>query len=252
MIESANKETVLPHYSESRIDDPILWESHCHTQFEMIAVVEGDVTVVLEGQNYRLQKNQIILIPPLSYHTVTANEKGSYRRITALFDPSAIPDVLQSAFAKRDFGIAIIRSHLTEQLCEACQKQDRTFYEPLIQSLMVQLFYEVLQKTQRSPQSTSDEFLQKALSYIDRHLHKKILLDDLARHTARSKSSFCHLFEKKMNISPKQYILQKKLALAQKMINEGTPHTIAAMQVGYENYSNFYRLYQKNLASKKD
>ncbi|MBR2432538.1 MAG: helix-turn-helix domain-containing protein, partial [Clostridia bacterium] len=74
-----------------------------------------------------------------------------------------------------------------------------------------------------------------------------ILLDDIAKYTSRSKSSFCHLFESKMNISPKQYILQKKLALASKLIDEGVPHTVAAMQVGYENYSNFYRLYRKKL-----
>mgnify|MGYP003307143845 CR=1 FL=1 len=50
-----------------------------------------------------------------------------------------------------------------------------------------------------------------------------------------------------MKISPKQYILQKKLALASKLIDEGVPRTVAAMQVGYENYSNFYRMYQKHL-----
>ena len=51
-----------------------------------------------------------------------------------------------------------------------------------------------------------------------------------------------------MNISPKQYILQKKLALANKLIRDGTPATVAAMQVGYDNYSNFYRMYQKRVS----
>ena len=32
-------------YTESEINKPILWESHCHAQFEMIAVAEGDVSV---------------------------------------------------------------------------------------------------------------------------------------------------------------------------------------------------------------
>ena len=110
---------------------------------------------------------------------------------------------------------------------------------------MVQIFYDSLTQAQNPVKIETDEFLQKVLKYIDGHLNEKILLDDLAKHTARSKSSFCHLFEKKMNISPKQYILQKKLAVASKLIDEGVPHTVAAMQVGYENYSNFYRLYNK-------
>ncbi len=234
-------------YIESEIDNPNLWESHCHTQFEMIAVSEGNITVILEGRNCCLKKNQVIIIPPLSYHSVTVNEGERYCRITALFDVNAIPGVLQSEFAGKETDAVIFFSQNVDKLKELCQKDNVLFYAPLVQSLMIQLFYDSLKKGQSVDVIDTDEFLQNTLQYIEGHLHEKILLDDLARHTARSKSSFCHLFEKKMNISPKQYILQKKLAVAMKMINEGTPRTVAAMQVGYENYSNFYRLCQKNV-----
>jgi AraC-like DNA-binding protein len=50
-----------------------------------------------------------------------------------------------------------------------------------------------------------------------------------------------------MGISPKQYVLQKRMALAAKLIREGVPPTKVALRVGYENYSNFYRIYQKYL-----
>ncbi len=50
-----------------------------------------------------------------------------------------------------------------------------------------------------------------------------------------------------MKISPKQYILQKKPAYAAQLIRQGMPSTPAAMRVGYENYSNFYRMYRKHL-----
>ena len=235
-------------YIESEIEHPVLWESHCHAQYEMIAVVDGDITVMLEGQNYRLQKNQILIIPQLFYHSVRANEKGCYRRITALFGIDAIPKVLQPEFAKRGKNIVIV-SFNVQKIKELCQKENPTFYAPLLQSLMIQIFYDSLKTFQDTAEIETDEFLQKALQYIDEHLHEKILLDDLARHTARSKSSFCHLFEEKMKISPKQYILQKKLAVASKLIDEGVSHTVAAMQVGYENYGNFYRIYRKNFGN---
>lgn len=235
-------------YIESEIDHPILWESHCHAQYEMIAVADGDITVMLEGQKCRLQKNQIIIIPPLFYHSVTANEEGSYRRITALFGIDAIPSVLQDEFANQGRSADIDTSRI-EKIKELCQNENSGFYAPLLQSLMIAIFYDTLQMTQTSAKIETDEFLKKAFEYIDRHLHEKILLDDLAQYTLRSKSSFCHLFEEKMNVSPKQYILQKKLALASKLINEGTPPTVAAAQVGYENYSNFYRIYVKHFGT---
>ena len=235
-------------YIESKIDHPILWESHCHAQYEMIAVADGDITIMLEGQKYRLQKNQIIIIPPLFYHSVTANEEGSYRRITALFGADSIPGVLREAFSKQERN-TIVHPSCIEKIKEICRGEDASFYAPLLQSLMVEIFYDAFLMPQDRTKAETDEFLLKTFAYIDMHLHEKILLDDLARYTARSKSSFCHLFESKMNISPKQYILQKKLALASKLIDEGVPRTAAAMQVGYENYSNFYRIYLKHFGT---
>ena len=245
MILEFNSNGFEVEYIESEMAHSVLWERHCHAKYEMIAVAKGDITVMLEGRSYRLKKNQIIIIPPLFYHSVTANGEGSYRRITALFGIDAIPSVLQDEFTNQGRNTAIDASRI-ETIKEICQKKDASFYAPLLQSLMIETFYDALQIPQTITKIETDEFLQKTFSYIDQHLHEKILLDDIAKYTSRSKSSFCHLFEAKMNISPKQYILQKKLALANKLMDEGVPRTVVAMQVGYENYSNFYRLYRKN------
>ncbi len=232
-------------YMESKPYDSVIWENHCHAMFEMIAVLEGDISIMLEGTSYRLKENQVIIIPPLCYHSITANDSREYKRVTVLFDVSAIPNVLQPELISRGTDISISFSNHIERLKRICQDSKPSFYAPLAHSLIIQILYDALQATKNNS-GEMDEFLQSVIVYIDGHLQEKILLDDLARHTSRSKSSFCHLFEEKMNVSPKQYILQKKLALANKMIGEGTPPTVAAMQVGYENYSNFYRIYRKH------
>ena len=110
---------------------------------------------------------------------------------------------------------------------------------------MVQLLYNDVQ-LKDAVYSEIDETLQKIISYIDTHLDDKIRLYDLAEHAVCSESRVSHLFQEKMKISPKQYILQKKLAFAEKLIRDGMPATLAAIQVGYENYSDFYRVYRKH------
>ena len=239
-----NTEPFRLEYKESEISHPVLWESHTHAKYEMIAVADGDITVMLEGQQYRLTKNQIIIIPPLSYHSLTANEKGRYRRITALFDADAIPEVLRAEFEGQTRESKAAAPQI-EKLRYVCQRNAPSFFTPLVQSLMIELFYETVKTPITAAQTEADEFVEKTIRYVEAHLHEKISLDELAKHTSRSKSSFCHLFEQKMNISPKQYILQKKLAYADKLISESTPATAAAMLVGYENYSDFYRVYKK-------
>ena len=46
-------------YIESNVEKMVLFESHCHSHFEMISVLEGDVNVMLKGVNYRLKENQL-------------------------------------------------------------------------------------------------------------------------------------------------------------------------------------------------
>lgn len=232
-------------YRESDIDNPLLWERHFHAQFEMIGVLEGDIVIMLEGKKYRLQEKQTAIISPLCYHTVTANVNSRYRRVTALFDAAAIAQPIREHFTGE---IAIFAAPQMERLKQLCQKAD-PHYGPLADALMTQCLYACAESGQDGSSIETDAFLRQAIDYIDRHLYEKIRLADLASFTSRSESSFSHLFTKKMNISPKQYILQKKLALANRLIREGMPATAVAARLGYENYSNFYRLYLKQYAT---
>ncbi len=231
-------------YVESQVDSFVLWESHCHARFEMIIVLEGDINVMLEGRNYRLTGGQTAIIPPLSYHTVTANGKGIYRRVTVLFDGDTIPAALRTRFLEKEAVFEGDVSH-GEGLRRLCDAEESQFYAPLAESFMVQILYRGYEARERNV-AEEDGFLRQVLSYIDGHLCEDLSLDALAEYTSRSRSSFCHLFKERMKISPGQYIVQKKLALANKLIGDGVPPTVAAIQVGYDNYSNFYRMYRKH------
>ena len=46
---------------------------------------------------------------------------------------------------------------------------------------------------------------------------------------------------------PAKKLVEFGYPLADKLIAEGMPRTLVATQLGYENYSNFYRMYQKHL-----
>jgi len=231
-------------YTESNIDESVLWESHCHAEFEMIAVVEGDISIMIEGESHRLTENQRVIIPPLTYHTITSNKKGIYRRITTLFGLRSVPEDIRQAFSDSTARVAITFSVQNENLRNICE-QNNGIYAPLAEALMIQIFYDSLQLKRETQKNEADEFIRKAVEYIDGHLDEKIRLEDIARSLSCSKSSFCHLFESKMKITPKQYILQKKFAFADMLINDGCSPSVAAMKIGYENYSDFYRVYLK-------
>ena len=229
-------------YSAEMIEDEILWESHCHPYYEMIAVFEGDVFVSPEGREYRLFANDVIIIPQLTYHTVRAAKKCRYRRAVIQFDPSALPTKLKEALS---LGCLLFSSHRTEELCRVCLAEDTEFFTPLAECLAIELLYEGAVSSGEAAVRTEDHALASALSYIERNLASSMTLDEIALEAHMSKSAFCRLFTEKMKTSPKKYVLQKRMATAAKRLKEGVSPTLVAEALGYRNYSDFYRIYKK-------
>ena len=234
-------------YSDDHVQSNVLWENHCHALYEAIAVIKGDISIMLEGRSYRLTAGQCIIIPPLCYHTVTANTKGEYKRMTAFFDISAVPAAVREDFMRCDAALAIFALTNAEELRGIFQSGRHDYYAPLAESIMVQLFYSRLKApAAKDADEEVSLFILQMIAYVEEHLCERILLDDLAKHTARSKSFVCHQFEEKMGIPPMQYILQKRMAYAQKQIREGRSSTAVAAELGYKSYATFYRMYQKH------
>ncbi|MBO5269250.1 MAG: helix-turn-helix transcriptional regulator [Clostridia bacterium] len=235
-------------YKNTEAEPSLLWESHCHSLYEMIAVLDGDVTVAVEGRPLRLTAGTVTIVPPLAYHTIAVNKSGAYRRVTVLFDTAALPSVLALRFQSAENADKLLKTDRAEALARAASEEDTAFFQPLFHSILTEILYEYVlagADTALAEDTLPDETLRAILDDIEAHLSEKITLDGIAARVARSKSSVCHLFQSKMQISVKQYILQKKFALAARMIRDGTPPTTAAVRIGYDNYGNFYRMYRK-------
>ena len=246
MISSFSTGGFLIRLKEENIQSDVLWENHCHAGYEMIAVLSGDIRITLESREFRLTEGDAIVIPPLCYHIISANKKSLYRRLTVDFDSEAIPSPLRSIISEKNpypFHTGGGRLH---KLAEICSKDSAEFYSPLAEAVLIELLYAAADSVGYEEECSDDPMISNALLYIENNLCESITLDGLALYLSCSKSLLCHRFKEKMKISPKQYILQKKLALATQMIRSGTPPTSVAIKLGYDNYGNFYRLYKKH------
>lgn len=232
------------YYAETNTNDGVLLENHCHAQFELIAVFSGTVCLYPEGGTLLLSAGHAALIPPLYYHAVSVQSGENYRRLTLLFDESMLPAPLRAPFSLLRAPVCVRAADCISRLEPILLSSRDEYYAPLSESLLTELFYRFADRPERKIQNENRE-LSEILIYIEEHLCEKITLEDIARRTARSKSSVCHLFSEQMKTSVKQYILQKKLSYAEKCMEEGLSATDAAREIGYENYSNFYRMYQK-------
>lgn len=226
-----------------------IFENHCHPEYELIAVLEGSVSVVIEGSKLVLRACEAAIIPPFCYHSIYTDGGSNYKRITALFGAELIPPEICADFLKKSEGTLAV-SHPTlapilDAMRSTMMESELSKYETYLALCLVQVLYVHTYRESRSYEMNADPRVRSVTEYIDSHLCERITLDELAEHLFVSKSTLCHIFREEMKISVKQYILQKKLAYAARIISEGASASYAASAIGYENYANFYKVYRK-------
>jgi AraC-like DNA-binding protein len=101
-----------------------------------------------------------------------------------------------------------------------------------------------------------EEFMQTLLSlenkekrnirdFMNTNFYKPLTVEDYAYLTGRSLSTFTRDFKRQFNISPKQWLVEKRLEKARQLLSQNKTVTDVAFEVGYENFSHFIKAFHK-------
>lgn len=90
------------------------------------------------------------------------------------------------------------------------------------------------------------EYIKLAKQFVDMNFHRNIKVSDICSAVNLERTYLYRLFEKYEHISPKDYILKRKIEAAKKfMCNPGINIMQAAQSVGYDNPSAFSNAFKK-------
>ena len=242
--------TISCTYSSDNFVSGLVLDRHCHLQHELIFIFDGEITVNVEGENRLVRSNMLIAVEPLKYHTVMVNDGGLYDRFIIRFDISVVPESIRADFIaaiKKD-PVAYSKeiSRAIGKMREIYESESKEKFRPLLESCFTQICYAfALKQYEAGGAPLTTPLVSKIISYINDNLTKKITLEKLAAAMFLSVSTVCHVFKKEMNITVKQYILQKKLSYAEELMRSGHTAILASQTIGYYNYVNFYNAYKK-------
>jgi transcriptional regulator GlxA family with amidase domain len=85
--------------------------------------------------------------------------------------------------------------------------------------------------------------ITNAIHYINDNLCEIDGIQDVANHLFVSESYLFRLFKNELHRTPKKYILEKRLILAEKMLSQGEKPTKVCEKCGFSDYTTFYRNY---------
>jgi len=236
---------------------------HSHTYLEILYCHTGaNVEYLVGSDRYKLQKGDIILLAPGVSHRPIMPEVMTepYIRDVLWVNPDFLAS-LEQIFPRTSVSnknrSALIRTQNTQwaflgELFQAGvqeEEQKKEGWEAIVLGNTLKILaYLDRAYTDRNTdilKAEKPELLDKVTAYIENHYSDHITVDELAHKFYVSSSAISHLFKQKMGLSLYHYITQRRLISAKNLISAGIPLEHVATQVGFSDYSTFYRAFKQ-------
>ena len=242
--------------------DPAEVRNHTHNACELLYFLDGSGQYLVEGTPYEIRPQTLMIMRPGEMHYALLRADHPYRRVCVNFTESVLESLdptglLLRPFHKRelgqnnqyeertadirfieqcllkmdeadlstDYGYLLVRSNLYAALCEVYKG------------------YQCLEQLELS-NCASGDLMYEVIRYINQNLCADLSLPVLEKRFFISKQYLNQRFKQATGTTVWDYILTKRLILANQLMDEGKPATAAAFASGFSDYSSFYRAYK--------
>lgn len=244
-------------YSNTRVS------LHSHNYIEILYCrTSAGVEYLIGSDRYRLQKGDIVFVPPGVSHRPIMPELLTvpYERDVLWISTEFMEMFLQmfpdetsqtrdhatpirTAGTRWEFLGDLFRKGVLEE------EEKRPGWEAAVIGNTLTIFANMkriyIERSAGTMKAERPELLDRVAAYIEKNYTEHITIDDLARCFFVSNSTISHLFKQKMGVSVYRYITQRRLIAAKTLIGQKLPLEEISQQVGFSDYSTFYRAFKQ-------
>lgn len=250
-------------YSISNKEDA--WEFHCHDFYELYIHVNGGQYFGLDNNMYLLEPNQFFIIPPFCMHGLSSvGELVGYERAYLNISLETLKTL---GFGQLDLD-RFFRSYTSrgQNRFQFSREEARDIYSSIrilqdmqngttpmerfqcfsaLQKIVSRICAIIASTEALTSTVVSNSIMQQVLTYINSNYTQPIKIAELARRFNVSVSYLSHEFTKYTNRSVYDYVLYRRVMLAKEMIYTDISLNTIAYQCGFNDYSNFLRMFHK-------
>ena len=234
---------------------------HFHDFDKIVLLLSGKVDYTVENTAYPLQPWSLLLVRHHAIHRALIDVSAPYERIILYLDPGFFERVFPSAGLMDCFrtadrtGRCLLlpdegqRKELSALLTsfEKALQDERPGSDTMRDTLLAQLLITINRISAADAPAADravDEKIGRTLSYINENLASDLSIDTLADRVFLSRYHFMRLFKEQTGSTVHQYVRQKRLLYAARLIREGVPAVRAAADAGFNDYSVFHRAFR--------
>lgn len=236
---------------------------HYHEFCKLLLLVSGKGNYVVDGQRYRLQPGDAVLVGSRSVHRPELEAGTAYERIIIYIAPEFLEKAstegcnLTEIFSDRRGPILRMKesrrrrvftmaAELEEELSTDAYGREILSSSALLR-LLVELGRNLRQTDSQKPEPMmpNNPRVLEIMRYIEEHLAEDLDIDDLAEIFYISKYHMMRLFHREVGTTIHAYLSQRRLLHARELIGKGMRATEACYRSGFRSYSSFTRAYSK-------
>jgi AraC-like DNA-binding protein len=216
----------------------------------LIWVLAGRGHVEADGQLFAAAPGDLFCFQRGVRHAYGADPRDPWDIVwlhfTGRLAPAFVERIRQFGGARIDLGPdAALRSRWLELVI--FHTSGRPHQEIRSNTALYALLGQIIYRLQTKQTASRDPFdVAQLQTYIHEHLSRTITVDELAREVNLSTPHFNRVFRRLFSISPMQYVLQTRVALACSLLTEtALPMKQIGAQVGCADPYYFSRLFKK-------
>jgi AraC-like DNA-binding protein len=244
----------------------ILFEFHYHDFNKIIIFISGDVTYLIEGKAYKLKPWDVLLVGSNEIHKPVISPDCTYERVVIWTN-----DTFLDKHSNEEFNLSTcfetvekskrnlihpdtkllnkIKNNLSslEEACMGTEPSSHILKNSIFLQLLVYInkAFTDCEKEDDESEITYDQTVHSIIDYINDNIHSDLSVGKIASKFFISKYYLMHKFKDQTGYSVHNYILQKRIMLANSLIKKGMPMVRASIESGFNDYSGFVRSFKK-------
>lgn len=236
---------------------------HSHGFYEMIYCCSNSAIQYLIGsERYRLRQGDVIAVAPgVPHRPIWTEEEGEpYHREVIWMSKEfvqGLKSLLPGAFLKEGNGHFLLHTagskweeigaYFHAGVLEAEGKEFGWQAAVCANAIQVMKCLARALKEDVGVQAKAErpELLEQVMAYVESNLGEKITLEGTAKQFLVSSSTISQIFHKQMGVSFYRVVTQRRLIAAKTKISIGMAMEEVAEQVGFRDYSTFYRAFKQ-------
>ena len=253
-------------YRLSPESERYVMQCHWHLEYEIIAVREGTLSLILDERKVTAKAGDIVLLPEGTLHTgepdscvydcvvfprELISERGSGGALRELFRRLPAEDVFSEKKHPKLHACVHKLIDALEKRSETSERADgRISAEATAIGLIYQFFGEALSDGVLSESSVEGkrhtDQLKRVIGYIEENYREEIPLSALASAAGLSPKYLCRLFSQLTGKSPVEYVNEYRIDRACVMLSDtDIPILDIGLSCGFNDQSYFIKTFKK-------